>query len=480
MQNSKQNAKQNTKRKLSSFWGWLILGTIAWLTWAAWPTSVWLLLCLFMSWMLNAFAAKLHRPFDDRKRILLPLLELTLRNLAKAAGYVGIGIAIVCLAQISLLFMEQISTDALRETELFLSDARLFLHDVLGLQNLLIVLGVLVAITMLFPRSQLMAQTLKARSAFARTYLVLLGVTSFTFFSALGIRAQEEAWQKQVRYQARQALTEAEQLRREIAGVAWTEEYVKTLSPEQKQASVRFFAYSARQMTASSDVRDLARRLASAAPNAEPRGTTAQAERIAERVEAHLTSTGPIRENAPTLRQAELAVAAIQDNVARLRAIRTAAIEATAEGIANVLSDGHAPLVKAFIEELAGSLSRGALNRVVPSIDTPDAAKAWVRTNLMPTATADAGALTDAKWVWDSASFEPRVPRAIPHLIPGPGTPFGSFAGRTPYGGLGSGFGGRAPSGGLGGGFGARPPTMPTFPTATPKPSASWFSILRR
>ena len=477
MQNT-QNTR-NPKRKLSSFWGWLILGAMAWLTWAAWPTSVWLLLCVFMAWLLNAFAAKLHQPVDDRKRILRPLLELTLRNLAKAAGYVGIGIAIVCLAQISLLFMEQISIDALRETERFLSDARLFLHDVLGLENLLIALGVLVAITMLFPRSQLMAQTLKARSAFARAYLVLLGVTSFTFFSALGIRAQEETWQKQVRYQARQALTEAEQLRREIAGVAWTEEYVKTLSTEQKQASVRFFAYSARQMTASSDVRDLARRLASTAPSAEPRGTTTPAGGIPERAEAHLMSTGPIKENAPTLRQAELAVAALQDNVARLRAIRTAAIEATAEGIANVLSDGHAPLVKAFIEELAGSLSRGALNRVVPSIDTPDAAKVWVRTNLMPTATADA-ALTDAKWVWDSASFEPRIPRGIPHLIPGPGVPFAGFGGRTPFGGLGSGFGSRTPSGGLGSGFGARPPTVPTFPTVTPRPSSGWFSILRR
>jgi len=470
---------QNSNRKLSSFWIWMILGATAWLTWAAWPTSVWLLLCLFMAWLLSAFAAKLHQPGNDQKRILRPLLELTLSNLAKAAGYVGIGIAIVCLAQISLMFMEQISTDALRETERFLSDARLFLHNVLGLENLLIVLGVLVAITMLFPRSQLMAQTLKARAVFARVYLVLLGVTSFTFFSALEIRAQEETWQTKVRYQAQQAVTEAEQLRREIAGVAWIEEYVKTLSPEQKQASVRFFAYSARQLTAGSDVRDLARRLASAAPSAQPNGTTAPAGGIPERAEAHLMSTGPIRENAPTLRQAELALAELQDNVARLRAIRTAAIEVATEAIANVLSDGHTPLVMSFIEELAGSLSRGALNRVVPNIDTPDGAKAWVRSNLMPTATADAAA-TDAKWVWDSASFEPRVPRAIPHLLPGPGVPFAGFGGRTPLGDLG-GLGGRTPPGGLGGfgGFGTRP-TGPTIPTTSAKPSASWLRILRR
>src|SRR5262245_58195853 len=209
-------------RTLNPLWIWSILGAIALVTWAAWPTSMWLLLCLFVAWMLNTFAAKLQRPFDDRKRILRPLLELTLRNLAKAAAYVAIGIAIVCAAQIGLLFMEQISTDALRETELFLSDTRLFLHDVLGLQNLLIALGVLVAVTMLFPRSQLMAHTLKARSLVGRAYLVLLGVTSFTFFSTVGIRAQEQAWQKQARYEARQALTEAEQLRREIAGIAWT------------------------------------------------------------------------------------------------------------------------------------------------------------------------------------------------------------------------------------------------------------------
>jgi hypothetical protein len=317
---------------------------------------------------------------------------------------------------------------------------------------------VLVAVTMLFPRSQLMAQTLKARSVIGRTYLVLLGVTSFTFFSALGIKAQEESWQKQARYEARQALTEVEQLRREIAGVAWTEEYVKTLSSEQKQASVRFFAHSARQHSPSSDVRDLARRLANAAPSAQSRDATVQADRVPERSEAHFKSTGPITQDAPSLRQAELAAAEFKDNVARLGAIRTAAIEAASESIASVLSDGHIPLVKAFIEELSGSLSRGALNSVVPSIDTPDAAKAWVRTNLMPTATGDA-ALTDAKWVWDSANFEPRVARvtphfmpAAPHLMPGPGNPFGGFA--------------------------TRPPAMPTFPTASAKPSVS-FRIRR-
>lgn len=457
MQNSSQTLTA-PNQTLNPLWIWSILGAIAVVTWAAWPTSMWLLLCLFVAWMLNTFAAKLQRPFDDRKRILRPLLELTLRNLAKAAAYVAIGIAIVCLAQISLLFMEQISTDALRETELFLSDTRLFLHDVLGLQNLLIALGVLVAVTMLFPRSQLMAHTLKARSLVGRAYLVLLGVTSFTFFSTVGIRAQEQAWQKQARYEARQALTEAEQLRREIAGIAWTEEYVKTLSNEQKQASVRFFAHSAKQFAPSTDVRDLARRLANAAPKAEPSGTTALADRIPERAEAHFKSTGPIGENAPTLRQAELAVAEFKDNVTRLRAIRTAVIEAASESIASVLSDGHRPLVREFIDELAGSLSRGALNRVVPTIDTPDAAKAWVRTNLMPTATGEP-ALTETKWVWDSAHFEPRVARVTPHFIPiaphmmpGPGNPFGGLANR--------------------------PSVMPNFPTTSAKPTTS-FRIRR-
>jgi len=442
--------------------------------------------------MLNTSAAKLRPRFDDRKRILLPLLELTLRNLAKAAVYVGIGISIVCLAQISLLFVGQISESALRETELFLSDTRLFLHEVLGLENLFIGLGVLVAVTMLFPRSQLMARTLKARSAIARAYLVLLGVTSFTFFSTLGIRAQEEIWQKEARYQARAALAEADQLRREIAGVAWTEEFVKTLSADQKQASVRFFAHSARQASSSADVRDLARRLAGAAPNAQPSGATVPSEPFSARAEAHFKSAGRIREDAPSLRQAEEAAAEFKSNAARLRAVRTAVIEAAAESIADVLSNGHRPLVKEFIEELAGSLSRGALNQVLPSVDTADAAKAWVRTNLMATAASDA-VLTDAKWTWDSANFEPRVARitphfipAAPHLIPGPGSPFGRPTG-NPFDGLGSrptgnldGLGGR-PTGNPFDGLGGRPsvlPTAPTLPTSA-KPSTWSFRIRR-
>src|SRR5262249_38370713 len=228
--------------------------------------------------------------------------------------------------------------------------------------------------------------------------------------------------------------------------------------------------HSARQLSPSSDVRDLARRLANAAPSAQPKDATVQTDRVPERTEAHLKSTGPISENAPTLRQSELAVAEFKDNVIRLRAIRTAVIEAATETIASVLSDGHKPLVKEFIDELAGSLSRGALNRVVPSIDTPDAAKAWVRTNLMPTATGE-GALTEAKWVWDGANFEPRVARITPHFIPvTPRMMPGMMPGMTP---------GMMPGPGNPlGGYATRPPVMPNFPTTSARPTTS-FRIRR-
>ena len=61
MQNPSQTLSARN-RTLNPLWIWSILGAIALVTWAAWPTSMWLLLCLFVAWMLDTFAAKLCDP----------------------------------------------------------------------------------------------------------------------------------------------------------------------------------------------------------------------------------------------------------------------------------------------------------------------------------------------------------------------------------------------------------------------------------
>jgi len=166
----------------------LLIACLAAFGWGAWPVSGWLALSAFAAWTLGSTAERLFPPaLDQPKAIVRPTLRLTMQNLAKATAYVAIGIAIVGLAQIALSLLGGVSADALRETELFLSDMRLALNAALGVENLLIALGALVALVMIFPRSRLMAEVLRARSALGRLYLVVLGITSSTFFSAIDV-----------------------------------------------------------------------------------------------------------------------------------------------------------------------------------------------------------------------------------------------------------------------------------------------------
>ena len=423
-------------------WGTLarfaFLCGIAAFAWAAWPVSGWLGLCVFAVWLLNAAATKYLPLYNDPpKAILRPVLRLTLQNLAKATSYVGIGIATVGLAQIGLSLVGHVSPEALRETELFLSDARLFVCELLGFEYLLVALGALVAITMLFPRSRLMTHLLRARSVAGRLYLVLLGITSFTFFSALDVKVQEESWQRQARYQARQHLAAAEELSRDIAGVVWMEEQVKRLPDDQKQAIGRFFGHAVKQVSPTSEIKQLAHRLAGAAPNLRPRladaiGAQSDGRLLNKAMEAHIKSVGSIGPEAPTVRQVEVATAELKLHAARLQAVRTAAIELAAEGIASLLSEGQKPLAKAFVEELAGTLSRGSLSRIVPRADSSVVARTWVTTNLLsPVSSEVVGA--ESKWVWDAAHFETKTAKIAPHLLPGVRPPIGGFTPHSPY-----------------------------------------------
>jgi len=396
--------------------------------WAAWPVSGWLGLCLGVSWVLNRLAIYWF-PFNaaDSKAILRPALRLAIQNVAKALIYVGVGIAIVSLVQIGLSLVSHVSPPILREAELILSDVRAWLNELLGFEKLLIALGLLLAAVMLFPRSRLMTRMLKARTVLGRAYLVLLGLTSFTFFSGVGVELREERWQRQARFEAHKNLVEADQLSREITSIAWVEETIKQLPDEQRQAASRFFVYAVKQLSPTNEIKELARRLAAVAPDVESRKVdivkagAVGGGGIDPRMEVHINSSGSIvQHDAPTLRQVEVAVVEASNRRARLAAVRTAAIEAAAEGLANLVASGQRPLAKEFVEELVASLSRGSLSRIVPRVDNFDAAKAWVQANLLSTSTEVAGG--EAKWVWDTAHFEPKV-KVAPFVLPGSRVP---------------------------------------------------------
>jgi hypothetical protein len=381
---------------------------------AAWPVSAWFGFCLFGGWLLRELAASTFPADKDAPyAILRPTLRLALQNLSKAILYVGLGIGLVGLIQTALFVADEVSPEGLRKAELFLSDLRQAMGGVLGLEKLLIALGVLILISMLFPRSRLMAQMLRVRTGLGRIYLVLLGITSFTFFTAMDVQFHEEKWHREARVQARLNLDKAEQLSREVASFAWVEESAKSLADDQRAAAVRLFAHLAEQATAKGDLTRVVQRLASKAPTIAPTAVE-RTPFVSSSMEAHIRSHGRTGQASPTLRQVEQAAAQLSTRVARLTAVRIAMIEAASESVASALSVGNRPLAREFVEQLAGSLSRGALSRVVPSAESIAVARAWVGANLVSPSSAE-GAASNVKWAWDTVNFETKP---APHLLP--------------------------------------------------------------
>ena len=181
------------------------------------PASAWLGLCILAAFLLKRFAASIFSPEGDSpKAIVRPACRLALLNLSRVTVYVGFGAGLVGLARGILLGLSGISAGNLRDAERLLSDLRSSIDAMLGFQNLLIGLGVALAITMVFPRSKLVAGLVTARSMLGRVYLVILGVTSFTFFSMTEIAFHELTWQQRARNEARLNLGKMEHLSREI------------------------------------------------------------------------------------------------------------------------------------------------------------------------------------------------------------------------------------------------------------------------
>src|SRR5262245_37563958 len=182
----------------SSFVGLLLLGMLGTLAWLSWPVSLWVLAAFIAHWGLRSMAERLMRArLAGKQGLTRALLEITGGTLSRSVAYVGVGIALVALAQAGLwLGAQWIEPYQVRQAEQLLSWSYQRLLAILDLEVLAIALGVLLAVTLLRPRSGYMGHFLKLRSALSRAALVLLGVTSFTFFGALDMQLIDPEWRR--------------------------------------------------------------------------------------------------------------------------------------------------------------------------------------------------------------------------------------------------------------------------------------------
>jgi len=370
----------------SSFVGLLLLGVLGILAWLSWPVSLWVLAVLIVHWCLRSMTERLRQArLAGKSGLLRALLEISGGTLSRSVIYVGAGITLVAVAQAALwLGAQWIEPSQVRQVEQLLSWSYQRLLAILDLEALAIALGVLLAVTLLRPRSEYMGHFLKLRSALSRVAFMLLGVTSFTFFGALDMQLIDPEWRRAELYAARAKLREISDETRDMASAAWIEAEVRRLDADKQKDLANFFQSARTSSFAPQIVRAAAVELAGKAPK-----VTAAAEVelrvdgvIPERMRTYIRGEGLAPHSVPTLAELRVANERLTAHELRLRAARTAVIELASEAIASLGPKIERPLVNAFVQELTSTLARGALREVVPaSVADVTTAKEWVRTH---------------------------------------------------------------------------------------------------
>jgi hypothetical protein len=395
----------------SSFVGLLLLGLLGTFAWLSWPLSLWVLCAFIVHWGFRSVADRLKQArLTGKQGLIRALLEITSGTLSRSVAYVGAGIALVALAQAALwLGAQWIEPDQVRQVEQLLSSSYQQFLAILDIDVLAIALGVLVAVTLLRPRSGYMGHFLKFCSVLSRAALVLLGVTSFTFFGALDMQLIDPEWRRAELYNARAKLRNISEETRDTASAAWIEAEVRRLDEEKRKDLANFFQSARTSSFAPQVVRAAAMELAKTAPK-----VTAAAEVklqvdgvIPERVHAYIRGDGDFAvHNVPTLAELHVANERLTAHELRLRAARTAAIELASEAVASLAPKIERPLVDAFVQELTSTLARGALKEVVPaSVGDVNAAKEWVKTHLYFAQAAERAYVPHA-WQFSMSSLE--------------------------------------------------------------------------
>ncbi len=391
----------------------LHLSALAFWPMFSWPASGWLAAVTAIAILFGYFKNKLlgYWPENSPPGFFATFFGLTAASISHTARHVAYGIAIVAFAQIAVALCSKMLTPAdIALGEEQLSFAFQAVAQILTYDNFLTILGIALLFNLLLPYSGLVGKFVYAKSAISKVFFVLLGITSFSFFSTEAVRQRDPDWRKAEYVKARLVLNEIGSMNRETMAAAWLEKEVKSASPETAQDYANFFrsANSLRPQMLASEfsfqsesfkhevVRDAARGVAGNAP---------KVNEVTPEKAAHLTTD-------PELSLLEAKVTSAQDTQtlaelrksnerlsaakARYAALRKAAVEAAAETVAQFVPQSERALVRAFVEETASSVARSALKSLKPFFPAEQAAaKAWVET---VTPSRSPGAAVEAEW----------------------------------------------------------------------------------
>lgn len=251
-----------------------------------WPISMWLL----QTFAVAAFATLVRfglfltrRQSEGFPRTLIGSVAHALQDAAIAISF-GIGVVVLLQAQVSMasndyLNTENVTRNALKlgrlgTMERWASAAYEFAHGATSLQALLLAFPLLIAAQIALPHMRIVSTTIRIRNTASALVLVLLGMSSFTFFGRAAME-RHDLGQNIARIEAQVRSNEA--ARSQMAALAWVQKAIRDLPPaEQRDLGQKL------QSSDQQQVKSVARLLARAArpvdTRNEPQAETALAE----------------------------------------------------------------------------------------------------------------------------------------------------------------------------------------------------------
>lgn len=169
----------------------------------------------------------------DGKRSFRSLLAKGFRD---ALACISVGIAVVLITQIGLRTVFYfVSDDRVKFVEDTLYNFRIWLKGWLEYSVLLKTLIVLLILVIILPQARLIARYSKIRNWAERLFLVLVTVTSFTFFSAEGISAYRVEWTKARKGQAREAFEKRKNAQLKLMAMAYIDQEIRESTKRTKE-----------------------------------------------------------------------------------------------------------------------------------------------------------------------------------------------------------------------------------------------------
>jgi hypothetical protein len=357
-------------------------------------------------------------------------------SLRDGIACVTLGVAIVVVAQLGFWIVDRVSPDAVRAAEVWLSSARGAMERVISLRNLLIAIAAATVLALLIPQSWALSRFSRARDIAAAVYLVLLTVTSFTFFSAVGVAKGEMNWNAKLRTDLNETLEKRDRAFAEAAGAAWTEQKLRELSEDEQTAVQAFFALAPEEVR-----RKLPRvkaNLAHAAEGVDRAERPARPSATEQAFRARSWSGPETSSGYPTMSELAALAREAEAETARHRTLREAAVTAAAAALSELVPGHDGGVAQELVKSLAEAVGTRIAEAAMPDVATLDQLRSWVRGVLSkrqaePPETATAGKavkpevltldqLRDmlrgsreksspqpakaASWIWQRADFE--------------------------------------------------------------------------